>query len=439
MSGTGSHHSGGKRGEADLVLFPMRAYHLRDAAVVMDELSNRGVTTQAIETDSYRGDNEEVRREANALGIKLLAFQDFIRRRVAVRTVVLWNDWDPLMRVIAQVCHHERVAAVGWVEGVNDYGDVDTGRRRFAYRRSRHVIVPGDFDRKYFRDTGQDVHTGEVVRIGVLWRSRRTGTGKTGVRRALINSNFSYGVLVDDRDRWLSEAVDACLSAGIEPVISRHPFDTGTSYTRYETSTPFVKALQDCVVTIQRFGSGILEALAVGVPVIYFNPHGERVDKFKDPRGAYLIASTRHQLRIALQDEAYRWEEPAAEAFLELHSGLSAKEPPGSAIANALERVVGQTAMPTTALAEGLRRHPLLQDRKRLPWQAQAIGPIYLRADELAASWDARIVAQATPTSKAGPPIYASFGDWLKPRFPRVYRAMRLTRRRMAAILRRAT
>ena len=285
----------------------MRAYHLRDAAVVMDELSNRGVTTQAIETDSYRGDNEEVRREANALGIKLLAFQDFIRRRVAVRTVVLWNDWDPLMRVIAQVCHHERVAAVGWVEGVNDYGDVDTGRRRFAYRRSRHVIVPGDFDRKYFRDTGQDVHTGEVVRIGVLWRSRRTGTGKTGVRRALINSNFSYGVLVDDRDRWLSEAVDACLSAGIEPVISRHPFDTGTSYTRYETSTPFVKALQDCVVTIQRFGSGILEALAVGVPVIYFNPHGERVDKFKDPRGAYLIASTRHQLRIALQDEAYRW------------------------------------------------------------------------------------------------------------------------------------
>ena len=57
---------------------------------------------------------------------------------------------------------------------------------------------------------------------------------------------------------------------------------------------------EDCIF-VSRFGTGILEALALGTPVIYFNPHGEQVKKFKDPLCAYEVAETPEQLRQAIR------------------------------------------------------------------------------------------------------------------------------------------
>jgi FkbM family methyltransferase len=56
-----------------------------------------------------------------------------------------------------------------------------------------------------------------------------------------------------------------------------------------------------CSVFVSRFATGIIEALASGKPVVYFNPHGERATKFSEPLGAFEIARSSTELADALR------------------------------------------------------------------------------------------------------------------------------------------
>jgi hypothetical protein len=159
----------------------------------------------------------------------------------------------------------------------------------------------------------------------------------------LINSNFSHNVLTERRDAWLTQAVAAVRRAGLEPVISRHPEDKGTLFPELVTQASFYETLESCCASVQRFASGILESLAAGVPVIYFNPHGERVDKFSsDPMGAYPVAVTEDALAGHLTTLG-AWREAAlarADAFLDHHAGHRDIDS-GAAIAEGLRGAMG--------------------------------------------------------------------------------------------------
>jgi hypothetical protein len=124
-------------------------------------------------------------------------------------------------------------------------------------------------------------------------------------------------------------SVEAVLSAGMRPVISRHPADKGTLFAEFVTDESFYDCLEDCHVSIQRFASGILEALARQVGVIYFNPHGEKVDKFQtDPMHAYSLAAEQHELINALKDwwKLHVMARDNGPRFLEDHAGISSAD-----------------------------------------------------------------------------------------------------------------
>lgn len=375
----------------DLGFFPLRAYHLRECVPVVEDLNRRGVSSVIVESDAYRKGNDEVRMAAKGLGVDLMPFDDFIRRETSIRAAVFLNDWDPLMRIIARECERLGVQTIGWVEGVNDYHDVDTGRQRYAYLRSRHVITPGPFDTKYFVDGEQRIHAGEVVRIKTLWKERRARGPRTGDPTALINSNFSYGVLEERRDEWVQSAVRACLAAGFTPVLSRHPFDLGKSCAEFQTGESFFEAVKKCDVAIQRFGSGILEALAIGVPVIYYNPHGERIDKFISPNGAFLIARGEAELSEALGERRYFWSEESAFSFLRLHTGLARETHSGGGlVGDIIETILKEAGPRSSALAESLLGTSALRSRKAMTDEAKRIGPFFGPRKEDAKSDDAR-------------------------------------------------
>lgn len=364
----------------DIVFMPLRAYHLNDCLPVLEYAKSYGWSIDIVETDSYRKGNSEVSDTARDRGIRVTTFEAFVQRRPRVRCIVMWNDWDPLMRIVAEACQNAGTTTVGWVEGIQDYLCADMADRplRCPYRRSAHVVLPGPFDKRYFKNTSQDVQVGEIVRIARLWRERSPSDNDSGRRKALINSNFSYGVLEECRGEWLSLAVGACIDAGFEPVISRHPFDMGELYPEYETNRGFFDVVRDCNVTIQRFASGILEALALGVPVVYFNPHGERVDKFKKPNGAYLMTETRGDLEEVLRNGRYQWDEEKAKSFLALHAGLRDGETiPGERIAEILHGIVASTEVPSTSVTEQLGDLAGLKQPKALRKRADKIGPFY--------------------------------------------------------------
>jgi glycosyltransferase involved in cell wall biosynthesis/predicted O-methyltransferase YrrM len=417
----------------DFAFFPLRAYHIEESLTVAQLLRKQGFRVEIVETDAYRKGKSEVLDAAKQKGIHLFHLRDLFDSHSQIRCVVLFNDWDPLMRVIAKICYESGILTVGWVEGVQDYKDVDTGRTRYPYLRSQQVILPGRFDAKYFHNTDQIIHIGEVVRIKPLWEKRYHKNLLYGYNRVLINSNFSYGVLEEYRDQWVQQAVEACIESGFKPVLSRHPFDEGETYEEYETKESFYNALKTCSLSIHRFGSGILESLACGIPVIYFNPHGEKVDKFTTPGAAFIIASTQEKLKYVLEAKHYHWDEVKAEAFLELHTGLSClTEKPGEKIVRILGNALNKKNPPSDKLSIRLAEMNEIGQRSRLLSIAKKIGPLYKNTAPKISSFDhdfGRYYPNLLETATANNPeahkkkiqdllpvqfLYALLGVWLK-------------------------
>lgn len=367
----------------DIAFFPLREYHLNDCLSVIKGLRRDGINAEIIETDEWRNGNDEVKLASKEQAIEITNFEDFIKLNINVSAIVMWNDWDLLMRILSQACHDVGTETIGWVEGIQDYHEVDRIDRRYPYSRSKNVILPGEYDTRYFTNTAQNIFVGEVVRIKSLWLSRMQKKNNNYPLKVLINSNFSYGVLEEHRDKWIDQAVKACIKNGCKPIISRHPFDNGNSYSHYQTNKSFFDIIKECDVSIHRFASGILESLAMGIPVIYFNPHREKVDKFTSPNGAYQISYNQQDLELILLNRNFFWDETTAKSFLELHAGLNENffNTSDSKTLYIIHEILKNTKTPLAPLTNKLRNISPPKNIKELRQISLTIGPIYIEDD----------------------------------------------------------
>lgn len=306
----------------DVFFFPHKDYHVWTISLIAEGLEKMGVSFQTVDITSQWRD-AGVRAEAKKQGLNLLGLGEFILSQYSPKLIVVFNDWDHVTRPIVVAAKNSGIPTLSIVEGIQDYDDADTGRRRDAYKATDIVLLPGEFDKKYFSTTAQKIISVGVPRIESLRRKPYTVSDSTRIK-VLINSNFSYGVQEEHRDSWVRAAISACLNCGYEPILSRHPADNGKEGKEYQTSLSFYEALEQCNITVQRFASGILEALARGRGVVYFNPHGEKVDKFtSDTMGSFPIAVSTEALKKELID--WRTWQTAAQSmgkkFLDFHSG----------------------------------------------------------------------------------------------------------------------
>ncbi|MDE4142371.1 glycosyltransferase [Phaeobacter gallaeciensis] len=308
----------------DVAIFPHKDYHVWTISLFFNELKSHGIRCKVVDI-SGQWRNAGVREAAKKFNIELIGLGEFIISEYHPKLIVSFNDWDHVTRPIIVAAKNAGIPTMAIVEGIQDYNDADTGRIREAYRTADTILLPGDFDKKYFSQSEQNLFSVGIPRIESM-RHSSPPLPATSKVRVLINSNFSYGVQEDSRDEWVRSAIRCCIDLGMEPVLSRHPADSGTVGDEYLSNSNFYDALSDCHLTIQRFASGILEALAFKRGVIYFNPHGEEVDKFtSDPMGAYVIAKN----ESALKNELQSWEKWVLAAtdngqhFLDLHAGDS--------------------------------------------------------------------------------------------------------------------
>lgn len=302
---------------ADVLLVAHKDYHVRSFALLVDALGAAGASCAFVDLRAVSGD-EGARAEIDARGLPVLSYNQLLLGAAAPTLLVCMNDWDPSVRRVVEACKQAGIRTVGVVEGIQDYRD-DDRRHRAPYRTVDHVILPGEFDARYF-DGASGVHVGGVPRIDALLAETPTFPDPPLI---VINSNFTYGVLVDQRDAWVRQAVQACRRAGYDYVISRHPADQGDFSGYRVADDSMYDVIRRGSVVVSRFGSAILEGLAMGKPVVYFNPHGERVDKFKQPNGAFAIAESTDALAAALRDAV---DDPQrflahADDYLELHCG----------------------------------------------------------------------------------------------------------------------
>jgi hypothetical protein len=313
--------------EVDLLFAPHNGYHVWTIALLLPQLMEAGISCAVVDITPHIKD-ENVASRAEELNLTCISYSDLVFDKVRPRNIAVFNDWEAVSRALLTAAQLANIGTISIVEGIQDYDDKDTGRRRDAYRMSDNVILPGKFDLRYF-DSTQNLQCGGVPRIMAL--SELTNTEPPLERVAVINSNFTYGVLENWRAAWLSSAIDACNTAGFRPVISRHHADNGREFTELETKLPVYDALKRSSVLITRFSSLILESLALNRPVVYYKPQMERVDKFLDPKGAFQIASTQPELAKSLDFVNNNPAPPNVEAshFLNLHANIGAKESHG--------------------------------------------------------------------------------------------------------------
>ncbi len=247
--------------------------------------------------------------------------------------LVVMNDWG-VPRDLVVEARRLGIPTAAWVEGVQDFDDVDTGRSRRPYRTVDLVMCLGEWDYAQL----ESVESVERVIVGSerlrrLWEHPRTMTSQP---RAILNVNFSYGVQVDHRSDWVRGALAAGRLAGIDVVVSRHPADRGIIGRTRESSESALELLEGSSVLVSRFSTLILESLLLGVGVVYHNPHGEAVPTFARPDGAFATSHTVEELAEALRTEASPpiAVRETAGSFLQHHLLLEGPERPLDLVSN---------------------------------------------------------------------------------------------------------
>jgi hypothetical protein len=327
-----------------ILLVAQAGYHLDDLCPLVEELAGRGGAAAVVcplprpsvlrrwRSSWWR--HRELLAAAASRELRPSSTTDAASLLAEARAVVVRNDWG-VTRALVDDARARGVATFGWVEGVQDFADLDTGRARRPYRHVDHVLSLGSYDAGEL--TGTDVTPVGTERLWQAWHGPPTSaTGPT-----VANVNFTYGVLEHARRAWVADVVAA---AGDRPlVLSRHPADRGRRGRRLVADRPVEELLRAAPRLVTRFSTLCYEALALGVDLAYHNPHGERARTFAEPDGAFTVTRSRAELVDALATTPPAPDTVRARAaeFLGRHLVLDGLRPAQRATDAILERLGG--------------------------------------------------------------------------------------------------
>lgn len=121
---------------------------------------------------------------------------------------------------------------------------------------------------------------------------------------AMINYKFAFAeARKDPHGAWASAAVAAARANGFNPIISVHPSSVMPPRGLAEISTePFEELLARSHLLISRSSGLVYHALRWGVQPFFLKMPGEALGEFKDPLGAFALASTEDALITAIED-----------------------------------------------------------------------------------------------------------------------------------------
>jgi len=218
------------------------------------------------------------------------------------KVLVVQNDWRTAIRTLSsQLSDQFSTTTVSKVEGIQDFSDIDTGLDRQPYRHSDLILNLGPHDATAIGNRPHRV-VGSTRLEHVLYNP----LPPVLPRQALINLNFTFGVFEWEAESWVNKALDACGSTGWRPCVSAHPSQTMLRQPLPLSTNPASHLLARSGVLITRFSTLMFEALAAGVPIIYFNPHNERAGAFIENHPGIIFADSAQTLRSHLGDLSNR-------------------------------------------------------------------------------------------------------------------------------------
>lgn len=282
-------------GAKRIFLMPESAYHV-DELGPLAELAAAGGARPAFLVSDQRLPFVESQLERFAFPVFRYPVKDRHEDLIAehAAAVVTMNDWGAARKIV-EACNGVGVPTFGKVEGVQDFGDADVHWQRSAYGQVGTVLCQGRNDLE--ATSGDRVIVGST-RLERIWRQPEA---KPPTDLVVLNVNFTYGVLDDVRDMWLSSAVAACRAAGRSYVISMHPAERAGLDDPNVAEVPMRHLLTRASTLVSRFSTVPFEAMARGVPFVYHNPHSEKVPTFHNPGGAFPVTASVEELTDALR------------------------------------------------------------------------------------------------------------------------------------------
>lgn len=276
-----------------IVLMPSAAYHVKELGPLGEELRNRGHRVAIMVNDRRWPWTEPGLR---GWDFPIYAFPAETGWTRSVAGIVALNDWGEDPHDVIVAANEHGVPTFAKVEGVQDFDDVDVHWTRNAYRTAAHILCQGTNDREALP---------RPVLTHIVGSSRLERIWAAPPRRlidelAVVNLNFTYGVLEEARDMWVDTVIEAGRTAGIPLVFSLHPAEKTRPAGAEISIQPISHLLTKASVLISRFSTVPFEAMARGVPFVYHNPHDEKVPTFLTPDDAFEVSHSAEELAEAL-------------------------------------------------------------------------------------------------------------------------------------------
>ena len=278
-----------------IVMTPAAAYHTDEIGPLAEELARYGIESVMVVDDRRWKTTEAGLRRYDFPVIAATEPGDWLVESLGILSL---NDWGEYPREYILAAKELGVPTFAKVEDVQDFQDDDVHWDRKAYQTAEIILAQGQ----------NDVRALPGLRTSVVGSSRLERIWKSPPRPyrsdlVVLNLNFTYGVLSDARDLWLSTCVDACRKAGLPFVVSLHPAERDHWNGQLPIADrPMRHLLTKAGVLVSRFSTVPFEAMARGVPFVYHNPHGEGVPTFEEPEGAFEVTSDTASLSSALRD-----------------------------------------------------------------------------------------------------------------------------------------
>ncbi|TNI51818.1 methyltransferase domain-containing protein [Aeromonas veronii] len=310
----------------DILLMPFNKSNVTDLSIVHRELKAINISSALIDIGSEN--NENLRQ-----GFCENKDVDCIHRdQVSTskyKGLMASIDWDSgFGRPLIKAARDNGLLTIGIVDGIEDFDDTDYNYERDAYNTVEYVLLLGVDDQKKLT---HKIDKTSIIGLPKLWKLYNSSISFPRKQRVMINVNFTYGTYEEVRDGWVGAIVEVCQKVGIDYIISQHHADHGVFHPSLVSQDDVYDTIRMSTIVISRFSTVILESLAMGKPVIYFNPHGERVHLYKEPLGAYKIATTSNELESAIRFSLENKDtvREKAYAFLDNKCNISSGIPPG--------------------------------------------------------------------------------------------------------------
>lgn len=205
-------------------------------------------------------------------------------------SLLMGNDWGPLEQQINHMFLKKGVNTICLQESVLDFNRKD--------KRMRYCSMPVFQGIETLKSV--DLQGKICAVIGNPRYEELNTQPMPNSDRVLLNVNFTWGIYEEAREDWVDDVVEACTDLGLDYAISQHPRDSGnlSRYNVIKTNASSVHLpIIESSLLVTRFSSLIHEALCLGRPVIYYNPHGENLFyNFSPDNKCFFYATTKREL-----------------------------------------------------------------------------------------------------------------------------------------------